>query len=247
MKLFIFAIALFWLSPALAEDPYDPSQSNSDSIEDRRQELDPEYRFRWLDPSQDIYVLQNRKYQKKGKALISLMGGVGSSHAYRKNFAIDPRVSYYVSETFGIEAFYTIITNSNNSTYDALINTGTSVIPVIREIKSQYGLLAQWAPWYAKINVFNTILHFDWYFSFGLGMLSSDLDTNTTAGNPPSFVRETDFGFFLGTGHQYHLSEQFIVRIDFTGAFYQAPIFGNSGENTWFSNFTFNVGFGVRL
>ena len=201
-----------------------------------------EYNFNWLDPDKKIYVLQNRRYLKAGKILVSADLGVGISNPYRQSFVIDPRITYYFSESLGIELFYTTFTNSANSTIDAISAATPGLVPVIREIKSQYGGMIQWVPWYAKINVFNQILYFDWYFSGGLGQLTTNL-IDPAKGNST----ENLFAGFLGTGHQYHVTESFVVRLDFTGAFYNAPIGGSSGGKTWFSNYTFGIGAGFRL
>lgn len=210
-------------------------------------EVDEEYRFDWLDPDKKIYVLQNRKYRKARKLLLSGALGLGLSDPYRTTYTFDPRIAYYISENWAVEAFYTFSMSNENSTFDALVNASPSTLPVIRKVNSQIGLLAQWSPWYAKINVFNSILYFDWYFAAGLGLLRTEIDTRASATDPNNFVSQDRLGFFIGTGHQYHLSEGTIFKIDFTGAFYQAPVFGNSGGNTWFSNFNITFGIGARL
>lgn len=205
-----------------------------------------EYSFQWLDPDKKIYVLQNRKYEKANRLLFTLMGGPARANAYRTTLSVDSRVGYYFSEMFGVEAFYSIARNSENSTYKALKQaSGAAATPIIREPDMQYGLLAHYVPWYAKINVFNNILYFDWYFSGGAGRTHSTLIEET--GSSTTTSQEQLTTFFLGTGHQYHLSRRFTVRIDMTASFYQAPIFGTSGENTWFKNFNFNFGLGLRL
>lgn len=206
-----------------------------------------EYNFNWLDPDKKIYVLQNRRYVKANRLLLSAMAGIGMSNPYRQVFEFDPRVAYYFSEAFGIEVFHTILTNAENNTVEALKQASAGALPVVREIKTQYGALLHYVPWYAKINVFNQILYFDWYFSGGLGQITADLITQATTTAPQVATPETLFAGFLGTGHQYHVSESFVVRIDFSGAFYSAPVFGNFGEKSWFSNYTFGIGAGLKL
>lgn len=207
---------------------------------------DEEYSFDWLDPDKKVYVLQNRKFLKGGKLLVSAMGGLGLSETYRKSYSFDPRVAYYLNEALGIEAFYALSMNSVNGNFKALEESTTS-LPLIREIQSRYGVLAHWSPWYAKINVFNAILYFDWYFTAGAGQMQTRLNTEDQRGADPVWVTQNLFAFYLGTGHQYHLSRNFIIRLDLTGAFYQAPIFGDTGEKALFSNFNFNVGAGFRF
>jgi outer membrane beta-barrel protein len=206
-----------------------------------------EYSFNWLDPEKKIYVLQNRRYLKGGRLFLSATVGPGLSNPYRTTLQIDPRAAFYFNETFGLEVFYTLFSNKENSTFEALKKAATNTLPVVREIKAQYGALLHYVPWYAKINVFNNILYFDWYFSGGIGQVSSDLDTRSNASAEPVYVKQDFMGLFLGTGHQYHLSNNFSVRLDFTGAFYQAPIFGDEGDKSVYSNYTFGIGLGIRL
>ncbi|MGE0616216.1 MAG: outer membrane beta-barrel domain-containing protein [Bacteriovoracia bacterium] len=237
-------------------DAYEPSALTTSQASSEREPAaardkddDDTYDFSWLDPDKRIYVLQNRKFRKANHALFTLMTGIGTSNPYRNTYNLEPRVAYYLSESLGIEVFGTFTSNVQNNTYNALSrNTSTtSALPVIREIRSQYGLLAHWSPWYAKINVFNTVLYFDWYFSAGLGSLNSYLDTNTLVGAPSNFIQQSLFAFMVGTGHQYHLNQKWIVRLDFMGALYTAPLFGNAGNSSLFSNYNFNFGIGVKL
>ena len=50
-----------------------------------------EYNFSWLDPDKKIYVLQNRKYLKSNRLLMSVMMGPGFNNAFRSIYSIDPR------------------------------------------------------------------------------------------------------------------------------------------------------------
>ncbi len=216
-------------------------------------EDDNEYNFSWLDPDKKIYVLQNRKYRKAKRVHLSLMGGSGIAETYRQTWQVEPRIGTWFNEDFGIEGFYSIRFNSPNNSYRALTNAiGTGgVSPLIREKNSLYGLLFNWAPWYAKINVFNTILYFDWYFSLGGGGVSSSVGKRTKAEDPNSWKEETLFAAFLGTGQMFHLSESVDMRLEFMGHFYSADIYGGSAttgaQTSIYSNFTVNLGIGVKL
>jgi outer membrane beta-barrel protein len=236
--IWLFLIGTLWSRAANADDNGTASSSSNANSND-------EYSFKWLDPEKKIYVLQNRRYLKSGHLMLSVMGGPGFSNAYRNTFSVQPRVTYYFSEDWGFEVFYSKIFNSENNTFKALTSTGTNVFPVIHEVRSSMGALIHWVPWYAKINVFNSILYFDWYFSGGLGAVTDAMTTSTT--NPNSFSTEDQLGVFVGTGHQYHLSETFTVRLDFMGTYYRAPLTVSTGEKVWFSNYDFTFGLGIRL
>jgi outer membrane beta-barrel protein len=215
---------------------------------------DDDYNFSWLDPDKKIYVLQNRKFRKAHAADIYIMGGMGLGETYRKAYQYQPRLGYWFNEDFGIEGFYTGRFNSNNNAYTALaqeIAVGGGSTPLIREVSSQMGVLLNWAPWYAKINVFNTILYFDWYFSLGLGSMGTDIGPKTKADNPSLWKSENLFAVYLGTGHIFHLSEKFMARLDFLGHFYSAKIYGGlagaPADSSIFSNFDMNLGIGLKL
>lgn len=217
---------------------------------------DDDYNFSWLDPEKKIYVLQNRKYRKADGPHLYLMGGL-SGENYRQAYQVQPRAAFWFNEDFGLEVFYTARFNVQNNSYRALdqsINSGGVVnSPYIREIKSQIGVLFNWAPWYAKINVFNSILYFDWYFSFGVGTMNTEIGPKTkddpVAG--PSWKTESLFAVYLGTGHLFHVSEKFMIRLEALGHFYSAPIFGGlpgaPTDSAIFSNLTYNIGVGLRL
>ncbi len=241
LRLGLISVALFWLGLiattwAEAADRA-PASVTPDSTD--------EYSFNWLDPDKKIYVLQNRKYTKAGKVLLSAMIGTSFSNPYRTTLNFDPRFAYYFSEDWGVEAFYTVMSNSSNNAYKALVATNASVLPVIRENKSQFGALLHWAPWYSKINVFNQILYFDWYFSGGAGQISSQYFTNPT--NPPIVTNQDLTAFYAGTGQQFHVSQALVVRWDITASFYNALYDASTGDKAWFSNYNFSIGLGLRL
>jgi len=208
---------------------------------------DDEYSFSWLDPEKKIYVLQNRKYNKAGHPILSLMGGTGFSNPFRITYNLDPRVSFFFAEDWGFEVFYTLTSNTPNNTYVALQQSGTTIFPVVREINAQYGALLTWSPWYAKINVFNKILYFDWYFNAGMGSVNANLSIQSNVSTPPTLTAQNLFGIYAGTGQMFHLSQDWLVRLDFTDAIYYAPIGGTTGVNAWYSNINLGLGLGYKL
>jgi len=211
------------------------------------EEVDPEYRFSWLDPDKKVYVLQNRKFEKAGHLLISALGGSVHADPYRTAYSLDPRVAFYFTEALGIEAFGQWSFNSTNNAFSALIQSSSTALPIVRESRSQMGGLLSWVPWYAKINFFNQILYFDWYLNAGLGLIQTAIDVRESKNDLIDYVNESRLGYFLGTGHYYHLNQWLGVRLDYTVGFFRAPILGNAGDPTWFSHSTFSAGLGVKL
>jgi len=117
----------------------------------------------------------------------------------------------------------------------------------VREVRSQIGANFMYVPWYAKINVFNSVLYFDWYFSAGLGQMRTALDTRVSSSSPPNYEEKTYTSYHLGTGHIFHLSQMMAVRLDMQLSWFRAPILGSTGEDTWFNNHLFGFGLGVKL
>lgn len=242
MSFGIIFLASLWLMIVAASWADASEDSSKDAVVGK-----DEYSFKWLDPDKKIYVLQNRKYLKANHLMLSALLGPGLSNSYRDTAGLSFRGSYYFTEWLGIEGFYTAGFNSENKTFEALKRTAVTTLPIVREIRGQTGVMLQYVPWYAKINVFNSILYFDWYFNGGVGTLRTALDTRPNTASPATYTEENLTSYFLGTGHMFHLSQVFTVRLDLTGAYYRAPILGNSGESTWFSNYLFGFGLGLKL
>jgi len=231
VKLLLVLISALWLSVVAA------------SWSEAAEEQENEYNFSWLDPDKKVSVLQNRKFRKANRPLVSLGFGFANTNAYRKSTVIDPRLAYYMSESWGIEVFYSMFSNKKNTTAEAL--EATSIRPDVIEVKNQVGALVHWVPWYAKINVFNTVLYFDWYFSGGLGSMNADMLPGSSTTGVATTKSLT--AYYLGTGHTYHVTENFVVRLDFTNAWFKAPARAVTGAETFFNSPTFTIGAGFRL
>lgn len=186
-------------------------------------ETEGEYDFSWLDPEKKIYVVQNRKYNKAGKFEVSLAGGMGPGKSFRNVWFGMPRASFYFSETFGVSGFFGIVQHEADAVFDNL-RTLTSVVPSVRDINNFFGGTVVWVPFYAKINVFNTILYIDWHVEAGAGMINSEIDLNTSRNGAAILEEESFVGFFWGTGQKYFFTRTWAVRLDVFAAYYNAPI-----------------------
>jgi hypothetical protein len=250
LRTFVFlCVSLLGSTPGWICSEARASGEGSDEISEStgRGNYSDEYNFNWLDPEKKIYVLQNRKYVKTGHPILSVLGGGSMSNSYRTIMNVDGRLAYYMSEWLGVEFFYSQMYNSPNNVIQALGIASPNALPSVREIRGQAGGMVHFVPWYAKINVFNSILYFDWYFGAGLASVSSFVDTRTNVSARSTYTQQNLIGFVLSTGHEYYLSQSFIFRLDCTGVFYNAPINGLSGDSSWYSNITFAAGLGWRL
>lgn len=210
-------------------------------------EASDEYNFSWLDPDKKIHVLQNRKYLKGERPSLTVMGGPAPTSPYRNSYHLSGSFGFHFSELVGLEAHYSSVFNQENNTFANLKQSSPNALPLVREVRSQFGVNFLLVPWYAKINVFNQIFYFDWYFKIGAGLLRTALDQRTSSQSASSFLNEDLFAVFLGTGHQYHLSQNLFLKLDFSSSIYQAPRFGNEGGATWFSSNLCGIGFGIKL
>lgn len=204
---------------------------------------DDEYNFSWLDPDKKVYVLQNRKYRKKGRFAAFLAGGLEVSNPYRNAWAVVPRAAYWFSEQFGAEVFYANLSNSDSQTLRELRGASSAALPFVRENRSMYGGLISFTPWYAKLNFFNKILYFDWFFNAGAGQTNTAVDQNTFANRGPNYQLEDLFTVFFGTGQQFYVSQHFLVRLDLMGMYYTANAADGKSKSNY-TNFDFTAGIG---
>ena len=71
--------------------------------------------------------------------------------------------------------------------------------------------------------------------------------TRAAQNDPFTETSDNQTAIFAGTSQQFFLSQNWSVRLDMLGAFYNATYKNNSGDKTWFSNFQFGAGLGYRL
>ena len=202
--------------------------------------------FDWLDPEKQVYVVQNRRFPKAQSLNISLMGGLGLSNPYRTSGALDPRLTYFFKEWIGIEGFYGFQFHMPNATQAALEASSPNALPLVREITSYAGAMLVFAPIYAKLNLFSTMVYLDWTVSAGAGALLGRVDTRTAVGAPIAYVNQTYFSPMVATGQWFHLSKWAYLRWDLLAAFYSAPNLGTSGTQTWYTAFQWTAGVGLR-
>ena len=118
------------------------------------------YSFDWLDPDKEVYVLQNRKFRKVNSFYINLGIGYTFSEPFWNGFNGTLRAGYFFWEEWGLEALYSYVSGSENSTAEAIRGgggTAPSSIPFRRITKGYGGLVILWSPFYTKSNFFNGV------------------------------------------------------------------------------------------
>jgi len=207
------------------------------------------YKFLWLDPDKQVYVLQNKVYKKRNSFYGSLGYLSGNSNEFQDTSGFQLTTGFYFHEEWALELFYNSYSNSNNDAFESLQRVNGSV-PFIRKVDSSYGAMAIWSPFYGKVNTFNKIFYFDW--NFGLGVTKINAQTNaSTVANPNTsdqFQTESYTGVAYKTGLRFHASEHIHIGIDYFRQSYQAPgptLNNVPGSDKWRHNsdVIFSVGF----
>lgn len=198
------------------------------------------YKFLWLDPDKQVYVLQNKVYKKRHSFYGTLGFLSGQSNEFQDTTGLHVSGGFYFHEEWAFELFYNGYSNSNNDAFENLQRVNGSV-PFMRKIESSYGAMAIWSPFYGKVNTFNKIFYFDW--NFGLGVTKINAETNaTTVANPSTsdeFSSESYTGIAYKTGLRFHATENIHIGIDYMRQSYQAPgptIGTTPGQDKWRHN-----------
>lgn len=180
------------------------------------------YNFKWLDQDKKVYVLQNRKFKKKGAPYIMGGGGFSPDESYLVSYNLQARTGYFFAEEFGLELLYGKNFGTEND--DAKSVKSAGAVPFYRDVKSYYGGLILWSPFYAKMNTFNTIAYFDVLFGIGASKLSEEnnknhLDSGNTLGAKTS---EDHTAFLWNIGAKFYMTETFSFRLDLLSQNYKA-------------------------
>ena len=212
------------------------------------------YSFDWLDPDKEVYVLQNRKYRKRGRLYFNAGGGVTTSGAFVDATVLQGRVGYFVRESLGFEFIYSKNNGEENDTAKGVRNEegiGGSV-PFRRIVDNYSGGMLMWSPFYTKINTFNKIIYGDWLIGLGYAKLEEKnnenevLDQGLRSG-PDSNVSHD--GILWNLGMKIYLSRSLEFRVDLTTIFFQADKVGedNSDKKSWNSNWDAIVSLGYSF
>jgi len=203
------------------------------------------YDFRWLDPDKKVYVLQNKVYKKKHTFYTDFSYIKGISSEYQDTSGMQLRSGFYFSEEWALELSFQDYNNKNNTTFDNLQRIN-GVVPFIRKIERSYGIGAIWAPFYGKINTFNKIFYFDWYF--GVSALKVEANSNAdSAANPNSnqFKDESFVAAGAKTGLKFHINSNWHLGLEFQNTYFKAkgPVPGRPKKLNTNSDIMLGIGF----
>jgi outer membrane beta-barrel protein len=209
------------------------------------------YDFLWLDPDKKVYVLQNKVHKKEKSVYLNLGVGLGLSSNFQDSSLIHSNIGYNINEEWALELLYTKYSNKDN---DALTNLSkiNKTEPFIRKMKSNYGAIVRWSPFYGKVNTFNKIVYFDWTFGLGAGVLNTESNATTVADTTHAKVYSSEkYNAFIGkTEFSVHLSKNLHLGIGILTNFYNAPgptINNQAGKSSLRNNIDSVLSIGVSF
>lgn len=209
------------------------------------------YEFSWLDQDKEVFVLQNRKFRKVSKLYFNLGGGLTTSGAFVDSTAYQGRVGYFFTEEFGFEGLYSKNVGKENDTAKGVQSSGpqgSGTRPFRRIVDNYIGVMGLWAPFYSKINTFNTIVYVDWIFGLGYAQLTEK--NNKLAFQSASLrdvsTTEKHSGIIWEAGMKFYLNESFSARLDLTTVHFQTNKISTPGT-VIFSNYDATVSLGYSF
>ena len=206
---------------------------------------DSVYDFSWLDKDKEVYVLQNRKFRKKGKLAIGLTLGAAVNGAFIDSREVNLLGSYFFKENWGVEVAFTKASGETNATHDAVNDAGA--VAFFKKIESSTSFMLLWAPFYSKINTFNKIFYYDWIFGLGLTNISTlDNRNEFLPSGTQKEVLESSSGTAITwmTGLRIYITKGFSARVDFRAIHNSTDVFTDVNESTdrLLNYYNFNLG-----
>ncbi|MEX1100170.1 MAG: outer membrane beta-barrel domain-containing protein, partial [Bacteriovoracaceae bacterium] len=192
------------------------------------------YDFLWLDPDKKVYVLQNKIFPKTGSFYADIGYLNNLSGEFQNTNGGQLRMGYFLNEEFALELNHMQYGNSNNAAYESVkIVSGTE--PFIRRSLSSTSLFVIWSPFYGKINTFNKIFYFDWYFGAGTGSLKmeSNLESVTNPGQPSRFDSENYTPVQFKSGFKAHINRNVHLGVEFLNSNFQAGSPKSPSSKNW--------------
>ncbi|MBT3234894.1 MAG: outer membrane beta-barrel domain-containing protein [Bdellovibrionales bacterium] len=211
------------------------------------------YDFSWLDQDKEVYVLQNRKFRKRGKVFLHVGGGMTTSGSFVDAYAAQVRATHFFMEDWGMEFLYAKTESTENSSAKSVRNNGggSGSVPFRRMVNSYMGGMVIWSPFYAKVNTFNKIVYLDWLLGVGLAKLEETNNREELIGTlNPQFQTESHTALIWGTGLKFFINRSFDVRMDLTVMHYQAQkaiSTATSSDKTFYANYDLSLALGYSF
>lgn len=211
------------------------------------------YEFEWMDQDKQIYVLQNRLFEKNQNFTLSLLGSRTMSNKFVDTYYGVLKAGYYFNEDWGIELVGGFGDGSENVTANNV--RVQNAVPFYRQIDHYFGGLINWSPLYGKFNAFDKIFYLDWFFGAGLAAVStSDNRAEFLVSTNRAMTKDSAMGGIWQTGFLFYLSTNWMIRFEFQGIHFQADLISeDSGaatqnyKKTFFHHYDLNLGVAVKF
>ena len=214
------ALTLSFL-PSEVQAGREPAQS---ALENRNKDLTPD-------------VVQNRFFLKEGRFEITGAGGYVPNNPMVTRFAGSLFGAYHINEKFAGEFAFMYFPDLGSNDLKGLTqklveiannrsNAGSFEQPVEKMLLDA-SFAGRWSPIYGKINLIGeNVLNFDFYFTGGLGMISSKAYYAYADGDVISLRytgRETHVPLNAGLGLNIFVNQSVAVKIDARSFIYRGP------------------------
>ena len=182
----------------------------------------------------EIQVVQNRKYPKSGKFELGLSYGMLSADPFIDDTTLGAFVGYHFSEFWGLRAFYWKDSTSKSDGWNKA-QTQSNIFINTNAAQSFTGAEIKFVPMYGKLSLLGKqIIYFDFNLFAGGG------------------IRKTESGSIfspvIGFGQQFYFTKYFVCGIDYRLMHYTetiidqqkaSPTFGQSAGSR--TSFTHNI------
>ena len=159
-------------------------------------DLEEEY---WRPNPDELEVVQNRKYEKKGRVELALQYGFYQGKDFVDSKAMGFSTTYNITNRWFIEASYLKIRNSQHELL-ASLQRQYGLTPDYNTEKQQISLSAGWTPIYGKFSAMGQkISHFETYIAPGIGL--TETNENHLTGH-------------LTIGEKFYITENLIFRLE---------------------------------
>lgn len=153
----------------------------------------------WRPNRDELEVIQNRRFDKKGRFELGLGYGIYQGGDYLNSRSLGASLSYHWNNAWATEVS-ALKVNNKNSDFLTSVQQRYGFSPDFNAIQSEYSAAMLWTPIYAKFSFLGKkISHFETYLGPGIGV------TNTTA---------THFTKIFQIGEKFFITDHCIFRIE---------------------------------
>ncbi len=184
---------------------------------------DDYYNFKWLSTDQNIFVLQQKFFEKKRTFFFNAGLGKNSTSDFQSSSALHLSSGFFFSESWGIEGFINSYSNENNDTFKKVSTDGLS-IPNIRRLTSVAGVNLLYSPFYGKLNTFNKILYMELIFGVGMSNISAENNITSFENFDPRNIYESETltGFQYKVQLRVNITKKWIFNTEYYNYYYSA-------------------------